>query len=408
MTTAADEKIERIKKMYRDDVKNIPFPPLKAAPAEKLHSLASPGLGALLTRLKTAVAVSLEYEHKLVLVYGKKGRVYTHSLDIPHPSGLWWDGESLVVTSTRSPNQIVYFRALPTDFESEVLPPILPSLRAEQSRARTSRLDSPLLVPVKSFFLPGNFSTHDLVKMGRDLYLTATGLNFLARVSPQGGFERVWHPKCLDPLGPKAFQTNYLQLNSIAKGRTLKDCFFTAFSDQPTQAKPWKAGYGPKNKGVVFAGSTRETIYRGLTCPHSIRRFGGKLWLCDSGMGELGTLDPKRGRYTCVTKLPGFTRGLAFLEGYAMVGLSKVIPTYEPYAPGLDSRKSQCGLAFVNLKTGAVEGTLIWKQGFQVYDVQVMTGLDRAILPENSSEDSMNYYLTYYGWDLKWNHRKKN
>lgn len=398
---------DTVKKMYRNDVKNLTLPPNKTDRGGKKSFEASKNLGAILSRYKTALAVTLEYEHALALIYGKDGKVHAQYLELPHPSGVFFDRENLIVSSTRSPNQILYFRMLPKNYQPETLSDTLPNLRSDESKGQKAHLNVPLLLPVKSLFLPGQFSVHDVVKMKSDLYVTATGVNFLAQVHPEGGFERVWHPKCLDRLGRKAFSTNYLQLNSIARGKSIRDSFFTAFSDQPTQAKPWKLGYGPKGKGVVFEGSSRETIYRGLTCPHSVRKKGAHLWLCDSGMGELGTLDPLQGRYTQVTKLQGFTRGLAFLGSHAIVGLSKVIPKYEPYAPGLDAKKSQCGIIFVNLKTGKADASLIWKEGFQIYDVQTLDGVDSALLPGNSNEEEMNYYLTYYGWDRKWKRRKK-
>src|SRR5206468_2811792 len=112
----------------------------------------------------------------------------------------------------------------------------------------------------------------------------------------------------------------------------------TAFSEETFGPKPWKAGYGPRGKGVVFAGSSRQVIVRGLTCPHSARLRGGALWLCNSGYGELGVVEgvtAGASHYEPVARVPGFTRGLAFAGNYAFVGLSKVIDFYEPYAPGL-------------------------------------------------------------------------
>jgi uncharacterized protein (TIGR03032 family) len=272
---------------------------------------------------------------------------------------------------------------------------------------KSSRLKADLFVPTRSVFLPGDFAVHDVTKIKSDLFVTATGLNFVAKVHADGGYERVWHPRCMDRLGRRAFTANYLQLNSIARGRHVRDSFFSAFSDQPTREKPWKAGYGPKGKGVVFEGSTRETVFRGLTCPHSIRRWKNQLWVCNSGMGELAIVDPKRSRYHVVARLQGFTRGLAFLGPYALVGLSKVIPAYEPYAPGLDSRKSKCGLALIHVSTGRLEAEIEFPRGFQVYDVQTLDGVQEALLPSNSGENMMNFYLTYYGWDRQWARAKR-
>jgi len=395
-------KIDTIKQMYRDDAKNIAMPLMTTPEPKRLPHEASEAFTELLIKLKTVIAVTLEYEHMLALIYVQDKKLHVQYLEIPHPSGIFFDGKHLLVSSTRSPNQIIFFRMLDKTFSSETLPRHLPNLKNKDFESSSSRLHAPLLIPVRSYFFPGHFSIHDVVKIKQEIYFTVTGLNFVAKTYPDGGFERVWHPKCVDYLRGNAFTTNYLQLNSMARGSTLKDSFFTAFSDQPTEEKPWKKGYGPKGKGVVFEGSSRETIYRGLTCPHSARKFMDKLWLCNSGMGELGTLELKEAKYTPVAKIPGFTRGLAFLGPYAIVGFSKVIPTYEPYAPGLDCKKSQCGIAFVNTKTGSLEATLVWPDGFQIYDVQTLGPIENVILPANSTMNSMNYYLTYYGWDRKW------
>ncbi len=392
-------KLDQIKRMYRDDVKNITMPPEKTLKRTLPQIQASKNLAPLLSKLKTVIAVTLEYEHLLALVSVSGQKLNIQYLEIPHPSGVFFKDNNLIVSSTRSPNQILFFKLLDKKFRSETTPSTLVNLRAGQTNEQASHTASPLLIPIKTIFLPGHFSVHDVVDIKNNLYVTVTGLNFVAKIHPDGGFERAWNPKCVDRLGKKAFTTNYLQLNSIARGKTLGESFFTAFSDKPTQEKPWKEGYGPKGKGVVFEGSSRETIYRGLTCPHSVRKFKQQLWLCDSGMGELGILEPKGSSYTTVVKAPGFTRGLTFLDSYAIVGLSKVIPQYEPYAPGLDARKSQCGIVFVNLKSGRIEATLTWPDGFQVYDIQTLDGVPSATLPVASGSDAMNYYLTYYGWD---------
>ena len=151
----------------------------------------------------------------------------------------------------------------------------------------------------------------------------------LARVFPLGGWQRVWWPACVDSLGRAAFDQNYLQLNSIACAGSPEGSYYTAFSDQTFGPKPWKEGYGPRGKGVVFAGSSRQVICRGLMCPHSAKLRDGPLWLCNSGYGEVGVLEVASeasevgNRYHAVATVPGFTRGLAFAGPYGFVGLSR-------------------------------------------------------------------------------------
>ena len=70
-----------------------------------------------------------------------------------------------------------------------------------------------------------------------------------------------------------------------------------------------------------------EVICRGLSMPHSPRWHDGRLWLLESGTGQLVLVDLATGRRQTVAELPGFTRGLAMLGPYAFVGLSKIRPT---------------------------------------------------------------------------------
>ena len=65
-------------------------------------------------------------------------------------------------------------------------------------------------------------------------------------------------------------------------------------------------------------------ITRGLSMPHSPRWYAGRLWVCESGAGTLGFIDPSTGRYEPIAEVPGFTRGLDFAGNLAFVGLSQV------------------------------------------------------------------------------------
>ena len=142
-------------------------------------------------------------------------------------------------------------------------------------------------------------------------------------------------------------------------------------------------------------------IVRGLTCPHSARLRGGALWLCNSGYGELGVVEgvtAGASHYEPVARVPGFTRGLAFVGNYAFVGLSKVIDFYEPYAPGLDPKASRCGIVVVDWRDGSEVASLFWPEGYQIYDVQVMPRVQRPLLPSKPrADEEINAYLRYLG-----------
>ena len=79
-----------------------------------------------------------------------------------------------------------------------------------------------------------------------------------------------------------------------------------------------------RDGGVLLEVPSGETIVRGLAMPHSPRRPRGRLWLLESGTGSFGFVDRAAGRCESVVTLPGFTRGLAFRDNLAFVGLLQV------------------------------------------------------------------------------------
>jgi uncharacterized protein (TIGR03032 family) len=384
-----------VRRRYTDEVRNVAFAPAEGAGGPELLAFETSGPWAeLLAELDVSLAVSREYEHLLLLLGAAADGVWQTALPLPHPSGLFWDEErrELIVSSTRTPNQIFFFRPLgAADYVREIVP------------ADLVAPEGTLFLPSRSLLLPGTLYIHDVVLLDGGLYVTATGHNFLARVDPAGGWERAWWPACVDGLGRASFDQNYLQLNSIARAGAPEASYYTAFSDETSGPKPWKAGYGPRGRGVVFAGATRGVVRRGLTCPHSAKLRGGSLWLCNSGYGEVGVVPEldvasDANPWEPLARLPGFTRGLAFAGDYAFVGLSKVIDFYEPYAPGLDPKASRCGVVAVDVRSGAAAASLTWPRGYQIYDVQVLPGVRRPLLPSRAPDaDGINVWLRYLG-----------
>jgi uncharacterized protein (TIGR03032 family) len=118
---------------------------------------------------------------------------------------------------------------------------------------------------------------------------------------------------------------------------------------------------------VLFSGATREPVARGFTRPHSARLHAGRVWLDNSGYGEVGFVEG--GAFTPVARLPGWTRGLCFHGDVAFAGTSRVIPRFRQYAPGLDLEASLCALHAVEVGSGKLLGSLIWPQGNQIFAI---------------------------------------
>ena len=355
------------------------------------------GLFDLLASIGASLAVTREYEHVfLMLGTDAANRPVQAAMPIPHPSGVSYNAETrkLTVSSTRSPNIIISM----SPYEATALGDSILPVDFEFSIGDGATL----FLPRQSRFLPGSLYIHDLVESGGELYATLTGHNMLGRLSADRGWEPVWWPSVIDPIGDDKFRTNFLQLNSVAVGNTIGQSYYTAFSDLVTGPKPWKDGYGPQGKGVVFSAETRGVIARGLTCPHSAKLSRGELWLCNSGFGEVGQVvdfaanDAEVTRFETLTSVPGFSRGLAIHGDVLFVGTSRVIDSYERYAPGLRPSETRCGIFAIDRRDGTLLASLTWPNGYQIYDVQLVPGVKTPLLPTiNRESDGINPHLRF-------------
>lgn len=299
--------------------------------------------------------VTREYEHMVMALRSTKSSPEISFMRLPHPSGLAVDRKrGLVhVASTRNPNQI-YDLAPVTGALSRL------DVKIEKTRART-------LIPVRSHFLPGSLYLHDLAMIGDALHMAAVGENAIVRLRGDRTYERVWWPRAIETNGRPDFGQNYLQLNAIAAGKTISSSYFSASTDRTGARRPGHRNFSVKGRGVILSGATREPVARGLTRPHSARLHEGKIWVDNSGYGELVVIEGDG--FTPVTRLPGWTRGLCFHKGVAFVGTSRVIPRFRHYAPGLDLDKSICGVHAVDVRTGRVMGSIVWPYGNQIFAV---------------------------------------
>ena len=79
--------------------------------------------------------------------------------------------------------------------------------------------------------------------------------------------------------------------------------------------------------GVVCDVQSGEIVAHGLSMPHSPRWHQDRLWLLESGADYLGYVDLASGRFERVAFCLGLTRGLAFTDDYAIVGMSNGLTT---------------------------------------------------------------------------------
>jgi uncharacterized protein (TIGR03032 family) len=334
---------------------------------KSLHAVVRGPWWDCLASLGITLLVSREYEHLLIALSGRGQGPPVSYLPLPHPSGIAVDAKRrrVFVASTRNPNEVY-----------ELAP--VAGLMARKDLA-TAPLGERPLVPVRTRFLPGSLYLHDLALVGGSLHGTAVGENAVVRLSGESGYERRWWPQSIERRGRPDFGRNYLQLNSIAAGPTLARSYFAASAERPSARRPGHRNFPVDRRGVIFSGATREPVARGLTRPHSTRLARGRLWVNNSGYGEVGWVED--GAFRPLARLPGWTRGLCLQGRLAFVGTSRIIPRFRQYAPGLEVARSVAGVHAVDTTDGRIVASLIWPDGNQIFGIEAVSTRVTSGLP---------------------------
>jgi len=224
----------------------------------------------------------------------------------------------------------------------------------------------------------GALDAHDLgVDRDGRLVFVNTRFNCLATVSHRHSFEPLWRP----PFVSRIVDEDRCHLNGLAM-RDGRPAYVTAVSRSDT-IDGWRDRRA--DGGIAVEVETGAVVCQGLSMPHSPRYYRGRLWLLNSGTGELGWVaagdGTGPGRFEPLAFCPGFLRGLAFHDRYAFVGLSK--PRYQRFEGlALDDRlqatdsEPWCGVQVIDLESGAcVEWFRIDGAIAELYDIGILKGL---------------------------------
>ena len=213
----------------------------------------------------------------------------------------------------------------------------------------------------------GDFRGHEMAWVGDELWIVNTRFSCLCTLDPEYSFVPRWRP----PFVSSLVAEDRCHLNGLAVAQG--EAKYVTAHGRTDEQEGWRSGKA--NGGVLIDVPTGQIVVDGLSMPHSPRVYDGKVWLLHSGRGELAVVDADAGQVTTVTRLPGYTRGLAFHEHYAFVGLSKIRETATfggvPIADDLENRK--CGVYVVDIRNGETAAFLEFKTGCEeIFDVQIL------------------------------------
>ena len=231
-------------------------------------------------------------------------------------------------------------------------------------------------------YVTGEIDAHDVGVLtdGRVVFVN-TLYNCLATPSPRHSFTPLWKPPFISAI----VKEDRCHLNGLAMADGVPR-YVTAVSRSDT-IDGWRDRRAAG--GVVIDVQSGEIVTSGLSMPHSPRIHGGRLWVLNSGTGELGWIEPGAGggggKFRALAFCPGFLRGLGFYGDHAFVGLSK--PRYERFEGlALDQKLADadsepwCGVQVIDLRTGAcvhwfrLDGAVA-----ELYDLAVVPGAMRPM-----------------------------
>ena len=143
--------------------------------------------------------------------------------------------------------------------------------------------------------------------------------------------------------------------------------------------------------------NNKETIVRGLCMPHSPRWHNERLWICNSGCGELLILDLQTGKTTTVCRLPAYVRGLCHVGQHAVMGMSQIRERHIFGNLPIQQQNVRLvsGVAVVDLRAGKMVGLLEFTSGCrEVFDVQFLPGIKRPMIVNLDKPEARQAFTT--------------
>lgn len=334
-----------------------------------------------LDQLRISLAFSTYQTGKLFLVgLGEAGRPSVFERTFNRCMGLWSNGQSLWLASA---------------FELWRLENVL---RGDETLDGFDRLYVP-----RMGYITGDVDVHDIAvdADGRVAFIS-TLFSCLATTSERDNFSPLWRPPFISKLAAE----DRCHLNGLAM-QDGRPRYVTACS-QTDIVDGWRDHRA--DGGCIVDIESNEVVATGLSMPHSPRVYRDRLWVLDSGTGYFGYVDLASGAFERVTFCPGYPRGLAFVDKYAVIALSR--PRHEPTFAGLPLEANlakhnatpHSGLQVVDLDNGDVVHWLrVGGVVEELYDVVVLPGVRRPkALGFKTDEIRHNVWREEDGRSMRW------
>lgn len=301
----------------------------------------------LLAHLGVSLLVSTYQAGKVIVLGTWQGKLCLSFHNFDQPMGMAVGPGSLAIGTRR----MVWLLAPARELAAHIEP--------------AGQYDGAFLTRSASF--TGSIHCHDMAWCAGELWFVNTLFSCLSTLHPEYSFVPRWRPPFITSLAAE----DRCHLNGLAgDGEKPRYVTMLACTDTPAGWRPDKA-----KTGCILEVPSGQIVARNLAMPHSPRLFDNRLWVLDSGRGQLAVVEPGLEQVRPVAQVPGYTRGLAFCGPYAFVGLSRIRETNVFGGLPIAERRDElvCGVGVIEWQSGRTVATFMLKSGVEeIFDVQVV------------------------------------
>lgn len=250
----------------------------------------------------------------------------------------------------------------------------------------------------KQTYIGSDIDIHDICvdKQGNPYYCSAL-FNCVCVPSVTHTFKVFWKPPWIDKIVPE----DRCHLNGICSRDGVPR--YVSCTSQNNVKGAWRDKR--EETGIIYDIIEDKIVCNGLTMPHSPRWYNNILWVLEAGTGYLCHIDIVTGEIHRDVFIPGFVRGLAFVnERYALVGSSVIRDEaiFQKLPLGTRLKKegchSKCGIYVIDLFNMNNPHTINFNKPItELYDVAVMDKTMKGMIMNFGEDKGLREYRIQEG-----------
>lgn len=321
---------------------------------------------------KFSVLITTYQAGKLIILGSKNGKeLYQTPISLKKPMGIALQDKKMAVACL---DEILFFSS------EENVQDVLNLDGSNYDNAYTHR----------STYHTGILDVHDLSFGEGVLWGVNTLLSCLAVYDINFSFRPKWKPPFIQALVPedRCHLNGMAILNKVPK-------YVTALSKTNVE-KGWRED--KMKTGVLMSVPEGEIIMDSLAMPHSPRIYENKLYVLESGNGNLIEMNMETNEWKVIFNFGCFVRGLSFIGNVAVIGKSKIRETSKDFNDlQVKEGSTNAGLIFFDIVKKQVVGGINYTNSVEeIFDVQILENTTNpAIL--KADYEATKHLITFPG-----------